>query len=288
MVWESPPAMSPLTTSAAIDRTDGAPIPVCSSLLIVCCSAPSPCSISCPAAQGAKLLFWMITALAVLGVFSMLLYTFGILQFAGQAARNDTTKAIADTNPDGLLVTDAESRIVYANEAYMRLLGRPRRGGPPRPVERLFSGAPDVSEAIYRLAASGARGQARREELRMSPPLDRRGRGRLVPHSGAPARERRERGLDALDGLGRSRATASGTRTSSRSFSTRSTISITRRRAFSPPSPTARSRYMNATLAGWLDYDLAQFSAGRPQARRHRRRRRRRAARRHLRAGPAR
>ena len=39
------------------------------------------------------------------------------------AARFDTTKAIANSNPDGLLVTDRESRILYANEAYRVLSG---------------------------------------------------------------------------------------------------------------------------------------------------------------------
>ena len=68
--------------------------------------------------------------LAIFGVFSILLYTFGHLQFAGQAGRNDTTKAIADTNTDGLIVTDADSRIIYANEAYRDALGRQGRGRP--------------------------------------------------------------------------------------------------------------------------------------------------------------
>ena len=44
---------------------------------------------------------------------------------------------------------------------------------------------------------------------------------------------------------------------------------------FFSAEPDGAIAHMNATLAGWLDYDLAQFSVGRTQDRRHRRRRRR-------------
>ncbi len=59
------------------------------------------------------------------------------------------------------------------------------------------------------------------------------------------------------------RATTTGTKPSSRTFSTRSTISTMRRPAFFRPSPDGAIAHINATLAGWLDDDLAQFSVGR-------------------------
>ena len=63
------------------------------------------------------------------------------------------TKLIADSGADGLLVTEGEARIIYANDAYMTLCGA-HDPSDLRTVERLFSGASDVSEAIYRLAQS--------------------------------------------------------------------------------------------------------------------------------------
>ena len=91
------------------------------------------------------------------GVFSILLYAFGQLQFAGRAGRFDTTKAIADSNSDGLIVTDADSRIIYANEAYRALSGA-KGAADLKLVERLFTGAPEVSEAVYRLAQAARAG----------------------------------------------------------------------------------------------------------------------------------
>ena len=67
---------------------------------------------------------------------------FGLLQFPARAGRSDTAKAIADSSPDGIVVTDSRARIVYANAAYRALSGE----GELRPVERLFAGSPDVSE----------------------------------------------------------------------------------------------------------------------------------------------
>ena len=95
-----------------------------------------------------------------LGAFGLLLYAFGLLQFPARAARFDTTKAIADSSSDGILVTDRELRIVYANDAYRALSGAPAPTD-LRPVERLFTGSPDVSESVYRLSQAAKSGGAR-------------------------------------------------------------------------------------------------------------------------------
>ena len=58
---------------------------------------------------------------------------------------------MADTAGEGLVVVDDDGRIVYANESYLALAGR-GAATDLRAVERLFTGAPEVSEAIYRLA----------------------------------------------------------------------------------------------------------------------------------------
>ena len=232
--------MSPLTTPAAIDRTDRGANPGLLVLLIVCLLGAIGLFYFLPGGQGAKLLFGIITVLAVLGIFSTLLYTFGILQFAGQAARNDTTKAIADTNSDGLIVTDSESRIIYANEAYHDAVGGARRLGRARGraavLRRAGSFGGDLSAR-----AGGARGQTRRRGIADVAAAGRRGVGRLVPHPRASARDARPRPARRCGASPTSRASASATKTSFRSCSTRSTISITRRPASSRSSRTARS-----------------------------------------------
>ncbi len=112
----------------------------------------------------------------------------------------DTTKAIADCSRDGLVVTDADSRIVYANEAY-RVLSGAAGAADLKLVERLFTGAPEVSEAVYRLAQAAHAGKARGRGIAHGPAPDRRRRGGLVPHPRAPARGHRQGGRDALGDL---------------------------------------------------------------------------------------
>ena len=60
-------------------------------------------------------------------------------------------------------------QIVYANDAYRALSGAPA-ASELRPVERLFTGSPDVSESVYRLSQAAKSGVRASEELRLSPP----------------------------------------------------------------------------------------------------------------------
>jgi two-component system cell cycle sensor histidine kinase/response regulator CckA len=166
---------------------------------------------------------------------------------------------MADTAGEGLAVIDEDGRIVYANEAYLSFAGSD--GGDVRPVERLFMGAPEVSEAIYRLAQAGREHRTSTEEIRLSPSLDGtqefgwyRVRVRPMPRSGSRdaalwsiadithERERQENVFQelqhAIDYLDHAPA------------------------GFLSIDPNGSIVYLNATLATWLDYDLAQVGSG--------------------------
>ena len=186
---------------APVDRIERTVNPVALAILLVCLAGALLALWLAPSAIGATLMTWMIVILAVCGAFGLLLYAFGLLQLPTTAARFDTTKAIADSNPDGILVTDRESQIVYANDAYRALSGAPA-ASELRPVERLFTGSPDVSESVYRLSQAAKSGVARERGASSLAAAERRGRGRLVPHSRSPARGRRQRRPDGVDGLG--------------------------------------------------------------------------------------
>ncbi len=131
-----------------------------------------------------------------------------------------------------------------------------------------------MSEAIYRLAQAAREQKRGAEELRMSPSLTGdsavgwyRVRVRPIAWAGAKRatlwtvadvtreRERHENVFQelqhAIDYLDHAPA------------------------GFFSAEPDGRISYMNATLASWLDYDLAQVGLGRPLPRRHRRGRRR-------------
>ena len=213
-----------------------------------------------PNAAGMTVVTWMIVGLAFCGALGLLLFSFGLLRFATQAARFDTTRAIADSSPDGLLVTDRESRILYANEAY-RVLSGARTTGELKPVERLFAGSPDVSESVYRLSQASKSGKSTSEDLRLAPPLI--GEGTVAWY--------RIR-VRPLEGVAGDHATVWTVLEETREHDRHESFFQDLQHAidyldhapagFFSAEPDGAIVHMNATLAGWLDYDLAQFGLG--------------------------
>src|SRR6476660_5717888 len=65
----------------------------------------------------------ILGGLAVVGVFCLFAGAVGILHFGQTQARNDVTKAFVDNLPQGALIADQSSRVLYANESYRNLLG---------------------------------------------------------------------------------------------------------------------------------------------------------------------
>ena len=253
--------MNTAPTPAAIDRLDRVTKPALLLLMLLCIVGAVAAIVFLPGAQGRQAVAWTMAALAIMGVFGVLMYAVGLLQFVGRSGgRLDTTKAIADTSSGGKLVTDAHSRVIYANDAYLALCGA-KSAQDIRPVERLFVGSPEIAEAVYRLAQAARSGQRGVEELRAAPPLVGPGeaawyRIRVRPLNVAAAdgatlwtvdditreREQHESFFQdlqhAIDHLDHAPA------------------------GFFSADPDGSIAYMNATLAGWLDYDLAQFPSG--------------------------
>ena len=252
--------MTDAPSLSAVDRTErtGSPLLV---LLIAVLLVGAAASYSfLPQDQAGRFTLVLLAVLAVVGLISLFFYAIGFLQFAGQTARNDLTKLIADSGSEGLLVTEADARVLYANETYLAMSGAVETSQ-IRPVERLFSGPAEISEAVYRLAQAARDHRRAAEEIRLSPaldgvsavgwyrvkvrPLERVGRKRVVLWSVADVTHERERHENvfqelqhAIDFLDHAPA------------------------GFFAAEPDGRVSYLNATLAGWLDYDLAQVGSG--------------------------
>ena len=246
---------------APVDRIERTVNPVALAVLLACLAGALLALWLAPNAMGATLMTWMIVFLAVCGAFGLLLYAFGLLQFPTRAARFDTTRAIADSSSDGILVTDRESRIIYANDAYRALSGAPAATD-LKPVERLFTGSPDVSESVYRLSQAAKSAARASEELRLSPPPS--GQGEVAWY---------RIHVRPLQGVARDGLMVWTVSDETRDHARHETFFQDLQHAidyldhapagFFSAEPDGGIAHMNATLAGWLHYDLAQFSAGR-------------------------
>ena len=248
------------TPAPPVDRIERTVNPFVLVFLVLCLAGAIAALWLAPHPTGVMILSWLMVALAAFGALGLLLFAFGLLQFPSRAARFDTTKAIADSSPDGLLVSDREGRIVYANEAYRALSGA-RAPSELRPVERLFTGSPDVSESVYRLSQAAKSGGRATEELRLAPP----------PNSEGDVAWYRIR-VRPLDGVARNGLTIWTVSDETREHSRHETFFQDLQHAidyldhapagFFSAEPDGAIVHMNATLAAWLDCDLAQFAPG--------------------------
>ena len=110
----------------------------------------------------------LLSVLGMIGVFSLFAVAAGILRVAADEA-NPVLRAVVDGANDGIVVTDANGRVLYANAAYRALVNAVDPND-IRPVERAFIGDPNVSEAVYRLLRAAREGRRLQEEVRVAGP----------------------------------------------------------------------------------------------------------------------
>ncbi len=210
-------------------------------------------------AQAQPWILGILALLATLGLFSLFAFAAGILRFADRTADDPIMPLIAEQAFDGIAVTDSRGHVVYANPAYLALTGAstPQE---VRPVERVFIGNPDVSEAVFRLLKASREGKRQQEEVR------------IASQDGAGGRWLRMR----VRPLGQAKR--------ARTYAVWSIADITRDRerqedvfqelqhaieyldhapcGFFSVNAAGEIVYVNATLANWLDHDLAEIGSG--------------------------
>ncbi|CCE03340.1 putative two-component sensor histidine kinase with multiple PAS domains and a CheY-like response regulator receiver domain [Bradyrhizobium sp. STM 3809] len=209
--------------------------------------------------QAQPYILGLLSLLATVGLFNLFAFAAGIVRFADKATDDPVLGAIADHAFDGLAVTDPRGHVVYANAAYLGMTGA-SSAQEARPVERVFIGNPDVSEAVFRLLKAAREGKRQQEEVR------------ITASEGGQARWLRMR----VRPLGQTKRHAR--------YAVWSIADITRDRerqedvfqelqhaieyldhapcGFFSVNPEGSLVYVNATLANWLDYDLAEIGSG--------------------------
>src|SRR5437868_10336464 len=210
-------------------------------------------------AQAQPYIIGLLALLAMVGLFNLFAFAAGIVRFADRSADDPIIRPIADHAFDGLAVTDSRGHVVDSTPAYLSLTGAATPED-ARPVERVFIGNPDVSEAVFRLLKAAREGKREQEEVRVAGADG--GQGRWLRMRVRP--------------LGKTRREAK--------YSVWSIADITRDRerqedvfqelqhaieyldhapcGFFSVNPAGDMVYVNATLANWLDYDLAEIGSG--------------------------
>jgi two-component system, cell cycle sensor histidine kinase and response regulator CckA len=199
-----------------------------------------------------------LAALASVGVFSLFAFACGLLRLPAAEGGSPLIKAVVDGSFDGIVVTDRDGRVVYANAAYLDLTDA-SDANDMRPVERAFIGDPDASEAIYRLLKAAREGKRLQEEVR------------VAGAKGRPARWLRFR-IRPLGGRRDGRLTVWSLADVTRERAHQENVFQELQHAidyldhapagFFSVDHKGDVVYLNATLANWLDQDLAQVGSG--------------------------
>jgi two-component system cell cycle sensor histidine kinase/response regulator CckA len=200
-----------------------------------------------------------LAVLATVGVFSLFALASGILRLSASGAVSPLIKSVVDGAFDGIVVTDADGRVVYANAAYLDLIDA-SDAHDMRPVERVFIGDADASEAIYRLLKAAREGKRSEEVVR------------VAGIRGRPPRWLRFKIRPLGEGRRESRLTVWSLADVSRERERQENVFQELQHAidyldhapagFFSVDAKGEVVYLNATLANWLDQDLAQVGSG--------------------------
>jgi two-component system, cell cycle sensor histidine kinase and response regulator CckA len=200
-----------------------------------------------------------LAVLATVGVFSLFALACGILRLSATGAVSPLIKSVVDGAFDGVVVTDADGRVVYANAAYLDLIDA-SDANDMRPVERVFIGDADASEAIYRLLKAAREGKRAQEVVR------------VAGIRGRPPRWLRFKIRPLGEGRRESRLTVWSLADVSRERERQENVFQELQHAidyldhapagFFSVDAKGDIVYLNATLANWLDQDLAQVGSG--------------------------
>jgi two-component system cell cycle sensor histidine kinase/response regulator CckA len=196
---------------------------------------------------------------AVFGVFFLFALAAGIVRLSSKTTGSPLARTLVDSASDGLLVTDQSGHVVYANGAYLDLTDAVDAND-VRPVERVFIGDPEVSEAVYRLLKAAREGRRLQEEVRI-PGLNE-----------APARWLRLRVRPLGDSARDTKLAVWTIADVTRDRERQENIFQELQHAidyldhapagFFSVDAQGEIVYLNATLATWLDHDLAQVGSG--------------------------
>jgi two-component system cell cycle sensor histidine kinase/response regulator CckA len=209
--------------------------------------------------QAQPYILGLLALLAMVGLFNLFAFAAGIIRFADRAADDPVMGRIPDHAYDGLAVTDPRGHVVYFNAAYLALTGA-ATAQDVRPVERVFIGNPDVSEAVFRLLKAAREAKRQQEEVRIAGQDGAHGRWlRMRVRPLGPSKRETKYAVWSIADITRDRE-----RQEDVFQELQHAIEYLDHApcGFFSVSPAGDLVYVNATLANWLDHDLAEIGSG--------------------------
>ena len=202
--------------------------------------------------------------LSFIGLFALFGWMAGLIRLSGRSQTAAFFDGLTDAIGDACVVTDGKSRAVYGNAPYLKLASE---AGVNRLVgfDLLFAGQTAFVEPIYQLAQAALEGKSDSREIRVGAGASAPGASPVMPKwlkmSVAPITEHARRGyvLWRLQDISVDRAKQE------QAFGRLQFIITYLDRApagFFSTLPSKKVDYLNATLAEWLGFDVAESQGG--------------------------
>lgn len=211
---------------------------------------------------GEPIFLAVLGALACLGVFFLFSFVLGIISFADHNHTEKFGRAVIDDMDSGLVVSDHDGAIVYANRAYAYLIGATEVSD-INSVEATFSRHAEASDIIYKMATGAKNGNSLVEEVRLLS-------GLRHENKGASWFRIRCRPLN-LDSYKKSLLIWQVTDVTADRFRQENIFQNLQNAVhyldhapagFIASEANGQISYLNATLADWLGLDLTRFDSG--------------------------
>lgn len=119
-----------------------------------------------PERLGEPLFLAILGIFASIGVFFIFAFLLGMIKLTSEKMGDELSISLVGSMDSSVVVSDADGRIIYANEAYANLLGI-QNPEEIASVEAVFSKRPEANELIYKMANSAKKGIATTEEIRL-------------------------------------------------------------------------------------------------------------------------
>ena len=220
--------------------------------------------------EAAEPLFLILLGLlSIIGIFSLFALAVGLARFGGNEESGGYDFQFLEAMDGAHVLTDVEGRILYSDKKYQRLIGAVTDAD-VRSVERVFSLEEGVAEPLYRLSLAAGQNKPASEEVRLDASSkignNADGTARWYRISVRPLREGEaletetaSKTIWRIDDITRDRKDQE---TAFQELQNVINYLDHAPAGFFSAESDGKLVYLNATLAGWLGLDLAEFHTG--------------------------